>query len=314
VVKLLGAVAATLLTALAAEGHVAVHAKLTIEAPPVLASTARAIGELAHGDFSPELDLVGLDDFGAPIHVVLAAEDSALARNVPSWLSGYALGALSTVVLFPARVPAYPDGNLEALLRHEVTHVLTYRAADGRALPRWFAEGLAIVGAREWGIEDRARYTLAVLGRGPDSFRALDDAFVGDASGVNRAYALSGALVRSLASSYGTGTPARVLALVARGVPFRDALERATGHSSAEIQRAFFEREALWDTWVPFLTSSTALWMAITLLAVWAIRRRRLRDAEARARAEAEEAMLDHAWADELERMRIEHDDPRRYN
>ena len=295
-----------------ASGEVA--SQISVEAPPELRETAQAVAALARDGFDAELDLVGLKNLGAPIRVVLAPESSPLAHDAPSWMSGYALGPLSTVVLFPRRVPSYPDGNLEALLRHEVTHILTYRATGGRPLPRWFAEGLAIVGAREWGIEDRARYTLAVLGRGPDSTRALDAAFTGNAGEVNRAYALAGALVRSIQRADGVDAPARILAQVARGDTFDEAFEHATGHTLVRQEREFFGREALWNTWVPFLTSSTALWMGVTLLALLAIRRRRVRDAEARARWEAEEGVDDRAWADELRRLREDDDDPMRPN
>lgn len=306
------AVAAVFCLAGSALGAATPH--VVVEAPRDLAATARAIQQLGRADFAPELELVGLAEFGPPVRVVLADESSRLARNVPTWLSGYALGPLSTVVLFPRRVPSYPDGNLEALLRHEITHILTYRAAGGRPVPRWFAEGLAIVGAREWGLEDRARYALAVIGRGPHSLRDLDEAFDGTDAQVNRAYALSGALLRAIQRDDGADAPARILAGVADGRPFDEAFDRATGTSLAAESGAFFGRDALWNTWVPFLTSSTALWMGVTLLALLAIRRRRQRDAEARARWEVEEDAAERAWADELRRERLENEDPRRFN
>jgi hypothetical protein len=275
----------------------AVALEVTVEAPPELAAKAAEVRAIAAEGFAEQLELVGLREPGPPIRVVLAPDDSDLARNAPSWVSGYALGPLSTVVLFPDRVPSYPDRNLPALVRHEVTHVLTWRAAHGGELPRWFAEGLATVGAREWGMEDRARYAMAVIGRGPTSTTELDAAFL-----------------RHIQREHGADVAARILARVAGGQPFDAAFLRATGTPLASTARGFFLRDPLWNTWVPLITSSTGLWMAITLLAIWAIRRRRQRDAEARARWEAEEADLERAWVDELRRMRLESDDPMRHN
>src|SRR5436190_21573236 len=39
------------------------------------------------------VQLVGLDDAGPPIRVVLAPEDSGLARTTPSWIAAFADGA-----------------------------------------------------------------------------------------------------------------------------------------------------------------------------------------------------------------------------
>ena len=287
---------------------------VVVEAPPELAGRAAEVRAIVADGLGDLPGLLGLAPGQRPIRVVLAPERSELASAAPSWVAGYALGPLRTIVLFPARVPSYPDRNLEALLRHEVTHLLTYEAAAGEPMPRWFVEGLATVAAREWGIEDRARTALAVIGRGPRSLADLDDAFSRGGSEAARAYALSAALVRHLQRRVGTDFTARTLVGVATGSTLREAFRKATGHSLDAEARAFFGREAFWRTWVPFLTSSTGLWMAITLLALWAIRRRRMRDGEIRARFAEEEAAQERAWAAKLRRLREESDDSMRHN
>jgi hypothetical protein len=264
--------------------------RLIVEAPPRFAAQAARVRALADGDFSSSLRLTGMDDFGPPIAVVLAAEDSSAARQVPPWASGFTVGGRGLIVLFPQRVPSYPDRNLEALLHHEVTHVLVARATRGRPVPHWFNEGLATVAAREWGLEDRARSAAALIGKGPRSTAELDAAFgaPGTAS-ARRAYALSAALMRSLLRRFGDDMPGRVLHLVGRDVPFPRAFHEVTGSDVERAVSRYFVKEAFWYTWVPFVTSSGALWMAITLLAIVAIRRRRQRSAAMHARWEAED-------------------------
>ncbi len=266
---------------------------LQVEAPPALARQASAVRALEAGDWDPVLKLVGLHRPGPPIRVVLAPEGSRLAANVASWVGGYAVPELGTVVLFPNRVPSYPDGNLEALLHHEVAHMLLARAAGGGAVPRWFNEGTATVAAREWGIEDGARVVLATIGRGPRSIADLNAGFSSDAAAVARSYAVSAALVRYLLRQHGDDVVGRILAGVSRGAGFDDAFEAATGESVGGFARTYFRRETFWTTWVPVVTSSTVLWMAITMLALLAIKRRRERD-----------ALLREGWALE-ERARI---------
>ena len=255
---------------------------LSVEAPPALARQAAAVRALEGGDWGPALKLVGLRRPGPPIRVVLAPEGSRLAANVASWVSGYAVPELDTVVLFPGRVPSYPDGNLEALLHHEVAHMLLARAAGGRAVPRWFNEGVATVAAREWGIGDGARVLMATIGRGPRSLAELDAGFSGDAAAAARSYAVSAALVRYLLQQRGGDVVGAILAGVSHGADFDDAFASAAGESVGAFARGYFRRETSWTRWVPFVTSSTALWMAITALALLAIKRRRERDARLR--------------------------------
>jgi len=251
--------------------------QLVVEAPVELTAVAEEVRSIGDGDFSAGLHITGVIGFTRPIRVVLLAENSELAHEVPAWVSGFARGSDALIVLFPARVHSYPDRNLRTLVHHEVAHVLVAQAARGRPVPRWFNEGVATVAAREWGIEDRARFAMAVLGARPHGVRDLDAFFEGSGPQITRAYALSSAFVRFIQRRYGPSAPAMVLDGVARDLSFNEAFHRATGESLVHAEQVFFGKEAFWTTWLPFLTSTGALWMAITILALVAIRRRRVR-------------------------------------
>jgi len=261
--------------------------RLLIEAPAELAGRADELARLPPARLESAMRLVGLDEPGSPIHVLLAAEGSPAARAAPSWVAGYALGARGLVVLFPARTPSYPDGSLEELLGHEVAHVLIDRAAGGADLPRWFHEGLATVAGGSWGLADRSR--LVRLDRERGGLASLDRRFAGGPAEVERAYAFSGAFVRSLLQRHGQGAPAAVLAEAARGLPFEAAFARATGEPLAAAEAAFWRRHDLLNRWLPLLTSSLTLWLAIAALALWAARRRRARAAALLRQWEEEE-------------------------
>ena len=254
--------------------------QLVVEAPAELTAMAEEVRSIGEGDFSAGLHITGVIGFTRPIRVVLSAENSELAQEVPAWVSGFARGSDAVIVLFPARVHSYPDRNLRTLVHHEVAHVLVAQAARGRPVPRWFNEGVATVAAREWGIEDRARFAMAVLGARPHSVRDLDASFEGSGPEIPRAYALSSAFIRFIQRRYGPMAPAMVLDGIARDLSFDEAFRRATGEPLAHAEQIFFEKEAFWTTWMPFLTSTGALWMAITILALVAIRRRRVRSRE----------------------------------
>lgn len=207
------------------------------------------------------------------------------------WIAGYAISGRGPgqIVLLPARADRYPDFGLEAVLRHEVTHLLVDRRAGAGDLPRWFNEGLAMaVGRRQdWG--DSARLTLAVIDDGTLPFARLDAAFSGGESEVNAAYALAGDIVRELFARYGRASAAAILDGIARGERFRDAFRAATGETLADFETSYWDRRTLLDRWVPIVSSSVLLWGGIALLALAAIRRRRARDAERLARWGVEE-------------------------
>ena len=239
------------------------------------------------------VQLVGLEDPGPPIRVILAPEDSELARATSSWIAGFADGATGTVVLFPSRSLRYPHDSLEDVLRHEVAHILIVRAADGRAVPRWFNEGLAVVAERAWDFEDRWQLAWALLSADQVRMNEVNDLFQEGSTAAGRAYALASAFVRHIIETEGPDgpdVPARIIAAVANGVSFEVAFERATGRSLADAERSFHVELTSWTRRLPLLTSPFVLWMIVTLLALSAIYVSRRRSAERRRKWAEEDA------------------------
>jgi len=273
-----------------AESEAAAGRDLVLQfvAAPRLDATARALAEIDPRSLTLLVHRLGLDTPGPPIRVELVDESSAAARAADPWTHGWAYGALATVVLLAERAPGYPDGSLEELLRHEVAHVLIYRAAGGRHVPRWFNEGVALELSRPWGLEDRSRLSLALLLNERVPVADLDRWFGGSRGEIQRAYALSGALVRELVRAFGPDVLAEILQGRALGLEFAPAFFRATGVELAGFEEGFWRRYSLWYRWVPLVTSSLALWLLIVLLALWAgaVRRRR-------------RAALESAWEEE---------------
>jgi hypothetical protein len=268
--------------------------ELLVEAPPSFEPEARRLRELDPERLASAARLVGLEEPGPPIRVILAPEGSEPARIAPPWVSGYAWSERGIVVLLPQRVPTYPDSSLEDLLGHEVAHVLVARAAGGRPMPRWFHEGVAMIAGLTWGLDDRTRLTYSLVMDQEIPLAGLNDLFAGGRGAAHRAYAVSGAFVRDLLDRHGQDSVGRILDGVAAGLPFEEAFRRATGVTLAVAESSFWRRQSFWYRWVPLLTSSVTLWLGITLLALYAIKRRRERD-----------AALRRIWDEEEERLRL---------
>ena len=232
--------------------------------------------------------LVGLEEAGDPIRVVLAPEGSPLARQAPSPIAGFASLDQNLIVLFPARSPAYPHDTLEDVLHHEVAHVLIARASRGAPLPQWFHEGLAVLAERTWRLGDEARLLreLVLVSRTP--LDRVNELFAADAGSRARAYTLSAAFVRELMRRYGADAPADILRRVGRGESFERAFAQATGESLSAAELAFWDGHRFWTSLGPFLTTEAALWMIVTLVAIYAIIRRRQQRAAQRKRWEEE--------------------------
>lgn len=263
--------------------------ELVYEADEEMAGLVRRLETLDRQRLAGAVRLTGLKEPGRPIRVVLVAEDAELARRTPSWVAGYASGTAGPIVLFPSRASVYPYDGLEELLQHEVAHVLINRAAAGRPVPRWLHEGIAMVAGERWGLEDQGRFALEVARRGETPLSDVGRLFRGDNAAVKRAYSISGGFVTFLLRRHGPGVTAAILDRLAAGEPIRQAFRSATGESLAAAETAFWKRETFWKRWVPLLTSSTVLWIGVTLLALLAIYRRRQRDAELEERWEDEE-------------------------
>jgi hypothetical protein len=262
---------------------------LVIDAPAELALSRSRLESFDRASLGGIVRMVGLDDPGPPIHVILAAENTAAARSVSPSTAGFAISQEGLIVLFPARSRTYPHDTLEDVMRHEVAHVLISRAAKGYAVPRWFHEGLAMAAERPWGLEDRSRLIWELVAGPRLSVQDIDRLFDDDASRP-RGYALSAAMVRDIVRAHGAGAPAAILRGLGTGARFDDAIAGAVGRRMRDVETEFWNRQRVWTVWVPLFTSGELLWLLIIALAALAVWRRRTRAAAIRRRWDDEEA------------------------
>lgn len=258
---------------------------LRFEAPPEMTAAKSQLESLARLDAVARL--VGVKDPGAPISIELATESSDLGRNTAPWIAGFA--RQETVVIFPSRSPSYPHQTLEDVLRHEVAHVLIWRAAGGRPVPRWFNEGLATAAERSRGVGDQTQLLVYLASGSRLSFDAIDQLFEGGENDQKRAYLLSGTIVWDLLRKHGETTGGRILEQVSRGALFATAFRDVTGQSITQAETEFWNQQQVWTTWLPIVFSQETLWIAITLLAILAIWRVRKRNQKIRKRWEEED-------------------------
>jgi hypothetical protein len=263
--------------------------ELRIEASPELTAIRTRLESIGPQRLADIPRLLGMIPGALPaIHVMLAAENSDLARRVPPWISGFAVGDSDLVVMFPARSLSYPNDTLEDVLRHEIAHVLIWHASGGRPIPRWFDEGLAMAVERERGLEDQTQLLYQLVTGSRTNLEELNRLFLGGRNDQTRAYALAGTLVHDVLQQHGPAAFGEILMRVSRGARFDSAFADVIGMSPADMDSEFWLRQRIWTTWVPLITSSTTLWLAVTLLAILAIYMRHRRNRQ-----------LEEQWAEE---------------
>ncbi len=245
--------------------------KLQFDGPAELAAVRSHLEAIDPRRFADIAQLVGIADFGPAIHVILAPEDSDMARGVAKWVAGFAVEGSDLVVIFPSRSPSYPDDTIEDVLRHEVTHVLIGRASAGQPIPRWFNEGLAMAAERDRQFEDQTQFLYQLATGSNANLKELDQLFSGGQNDQIRAYALAGALVHNVLQRYGPAVSGDILRRVRQGARFDDAFKSATGLTPNAMEADFWHDQRIWTTWLPIVASSTTLWLAITMLAILAI-------------------------------------------
>jgi hypothetical protein len=259
---------------------------VAVHAPPSLTAYAERVRGVDAARLEAALAQAGLS-LPPEVRIALVPDDDPDARGVPAWIVGLASGDRD-VVIFPERVLSYPYDSLESVVRHEVTHLALNVAARGAPLPRWFHEGVATSVDNDWDLRARLQLLLAMSARPgiADLARLFSSPSQSDTS---QAYLLSAVLVHDLRERYGAGVPGRIAVRVAAGSDFVDAFRLETGVTPDVAAADAWAGYRRWTVWVPAVTSPSAAWAAIIMLAMLAFIAQRRRRARRRRQWDEEE-------------------------
>ena len=210
-----------------------------------------------------------------PFRLLFVADSGELARatrdRAPAWGAAIAFPQSRTIIL-RADLP-----DLTATLRHEVAH-LVLRGATTSRLPLWFDEGYATLAAGEFDRIARLELDLSVAFGEIPSLNDLDGQLRGAAPTADRAYALAATAVNALRDRIPGRDLAPLLAHLATGEEFRDAVHAVTGRDLSRVEEEWQVetrhrlRGALWVA-----TGGWWFLAALAVIAAWGVRRRRER-------------------------------------
>jgi hypothetical protein len=207
-----------------------------------------------------------------PIEVLIATGDEFKRvqphpSDLPEWVSGVAYHQLSLIVLKSPRSLRGKEYNLKKTFTHEVSHVILGAAfSNGKPIPRWLNEGIAMYLSREWNFNRISTMTQAVL---TDSLLPLSEITYTFPRGEKEgelAYCQSFYLVSFLIATYGKEHFHRLVQSLSQEKVVEDIVLKVYGMNLSQLETEWHHYLRLRFSWIPLITSASSLWFLITLI------------------------------------------------
>ena len=259
--------------------------RVTAVAWPPQVGLATTLAELA--DHPAPFPGIGPLSPDRPLRLVLAGTrarfDSVTRGRLPAWAEGAALPDLGLVVLESSG----PPDRLARSLRHELAH-LALRWHARRPLPLWLEEGYAARAAGEWDRLDALRLSWQLAWGRPLDLDDVDRALRGDRGDAAAAYGLATTAVLLLERWGGDSGLAPVLAAIANGASFDEALRTRFYVTAGDFEERWQRDVRSRYGWLAATTAGAFAWSIFGVVLVALVLARRRRDRERRLRLETE--------------------------
>lgn len=231
------------------------------------------------------------------LRIVQTTSDMARLAPVnappPAYADGVAYPRIGLVLISMLAPRGGNAVDLERVFRHELAHVALENAVQGRHVPTWFNEGLAVNLSGEHGVERmRALWHAATSGT-VLPLSELDRHFPSDDSDVNIAYAQSADFLRFLTRQSDSMRFTATIRRIREGIPFERAMSDAYG---TDLRTLEFQWRSELDkrfSLFPVLAGGGILWVAVIGALGYGWVKKRKRKQIILARWEREEAIED---------------------
>jgi Peptidase MA superfamily len=211
----------------------------------------------------------------------------------PEYASGVAYHGLHLVLLSLLQPRGAEAVDLDEVFRHELAHVALEDAVQGKHVPVWFNEGLAISLSGELAMARTKTLWSATLSGTLIPLSDLDRSFPRDNFDVSIAYAESADFMRFLTRKSDRLRFSAMIGRVREGQAFDRAMTEAYGSDLRRLELEWRSDLEHRFSVIPVLTGGGLVWVLVLGALVAAYVRRRRRSKAILARWEREEAIED---------------------
>lgn len=232
--------------------------------------------------------------------VIASTEETFLEnvhQNVPEWGLAFAFGSQGKIILKSPRL-LRKNIDVEAIITHEVSHIMLHSFMEGRKIPLWLNEGFAMYQSKEWEIGNSAVVGWAAVTRRLYNLDQLETSFPWSDDGANLAYAESFLAVSYIIQEFGKEGLMGLLADLKNGIDIERAMRGRFGVGYKRFKRDWMMYTTGRFSILSFMLNPLTVWpIVIVLLVVVYIKKRRRRERQI-IDDTVYDAVVDSTWLD----------------
>lgn len=236
-------------------------------------------------------DLLG-EPLDTTVTAYLAASEEEFLRttgpSIPDWGAGVALLEQNRIVI---KSPKYmkTGKSFRELIGHELTHIMLHRAAEGRWLPRWIHEGLAMRVSGEWNIGQDILVARAAWTNNLIHLHRLEGMSVFNGAKANLAYTESYMAVSSLLKGGDPYRLADLLAMYRETNDFLQSFHAVVGTDYSQWIHDWYERTSMQYQFLLFILDWKLFWLALPFFIILLFLLKKRQNAKTKRRWKSEE-------------------------
>lgn len=231
------------------------------------------IMEKAEEDYKRIIDDIGIDP-GIKASVYIAPDRRSYRTLQPGgektheWSIGVFYPHQNLILLLSPKAQKATHPDLQQIMAHELTHFILYTVTKekGVDLPLWLHEGLAMYEAQQWNWHYRRIMAQTALTRSFLPLSSLTKGFPPEKRLADRAYAQSMSLIAYIINKYGADYLNKLIRYLVEGKQTAEAFFQVFGISLEDFERNWHAYLRRRYNWIPFITSSFAIWFLISVL------------------------------------------------
>ena len=198
------------------------------------------------------------------------------AGKIQAWSVAVAYPRQNLIIILSPRAIKRGHMELSTIFKHEFTHIAMGRAFQGSGgIPHWLHEGVAMYESREWDFRRVSAIMRAVLTDTLIPLSEITQRFPQEENRAELAYCQSFYLISFLIHKYGRPSFHRFIREYSRGTPLNQVLVDIYGMSLDQLEERWRRYLKMRFSWIPVITSATALWFLLALLFLLAYAKKR---------------------------------------